>query len=135
MALPEDEQARSVARLQKSFAKQDQLAIDDAIKGLLEEVRGRKFLWWLLKVGKVNSQPFAIDSNVMAYQCGELNVGNTILARIVEVDPSGFMRLQQENYQNARDRTNTINDAARRASSGASTDDDNSTDTSSDSSD
>lgn len=76
--------------------------IDKAILKLAETVEGRKFLWWLLQVGKVGTQPFAANALNMSFNCGELNVGNTILSRITSVDSAVYVRMQQENENEYR---------------------------------
>lgn len=76
--------------------------IDKAIAGLAETIEGRRFLWWLLQVGKVGTQPFAANALNMSFNCGELNVGNTILGRITSVSTAVYVRMQQENENEYR---------------------------------
>ena len=111
MSFADDPEARRLSKLQASFAEADRLAIDDSIKLLLERKEGRLFLWWTLQLGKVMTQPFSTDPALTAFQCGELNVGNQLLARIIQVDPAGFMKMQQESMDANRERTAKLNDA------------------------
>lgn len=70
--------------------------INDAIGAALASAKGRRFLWWLLQIGRVGTQPFNLNPTATAFNCGELNVGNQILDRIVAVRPEGYVTMQQE---------------------------------------
>lgn len=90
--------------LKKSWAKQDELEIDAAITALFDHTHGRRFLWWLLEVGRVGTQPFTQNSLLTAFACGELNVGQRILDRMLFVSPDGYVSLlkEKENERNSR---------------------------------
>lgn len=76
--------------------KNEKLLRDKFIADSLKRPDGRAFLWWLLQIGKFGTQPFGADPHQTAFGCGELNVGQQIFAAIVEADPAGFLRMQQE---------------------------------------
>ena len=97
MAAHDDNRARDIARKQRSLTRARELRIDDAIKQNSQSRAGREFLWWLLQVGKVGSQPFTANALNTAFQCGELNVGNAILQRLITVNPAIYVQMQQEN--------------------------------------
>jgi hypothetical protein len=97
-----DEKASDRSRALKQLDKLHEAQIDKAINALSETVEGRRFLWWLLKTGKVGTQPFASNALNTSFNCGELNVGNTILARIASVNPAVYVRMQQENENEFR---------------------------------
>lgn len=80
--------------------------IDDAVGALLQARNGRDFLWWLLEIGKVGLQPFARDPIFMGFNCGELNVGQQVLDRIVTVNPEGYLRMLKERQDDADARAN-----------------------------
>lgn len=84
------------------LAKLREAQIDKAIAQLATSTDGRRFLWWLLQVGKVGTQPFAANALNMSFNCGELNVGNAILSRITSVDAAVYVRMQQENENEYR---------------------------------
>lgn len=83
-------------RKKRSWEKQDQTDREDAIRALLATVKGRRFIWWLLEVGKEGIQPFTANALTTAFNCGELNVGKQILAQVIEIDPEGYLRLLKE---------------------------------------
>jgi hypothetical protein len=81
--------ARTLAKLEKS-------KIDSFLATALADPFGRKYLWWLLEITKISANPFSNNALTTSFQCGELNVGQQILAHIIEVDPAGYVRMQQE---------------------------------------
>lgn len=97
MAKDDETKARLTARKQAEWAKQDEADVNQAMAALLNTPIGRKLLWWQLQIGRVNTQPFNTDALIMAFNCGELNTGQQILARMLEVDPQGYVKMQQEN--------------------------------------
>lgn len=104
MAQHEDREAKALKRKQEAHQRQVNIEIDAAIAHLLKMREGRRFLWWLLQIGKVNQQPFTMDARTTAFNCGELNVGQQVLARITLVQPAGYLQMQEENLNeyNAR---------------------------------
>jgi hypothetical protein len=86
----------TVERLKLQWASEDQAAIDAALNALLQHAHGRKTLWWLLQIGQVGQQPFSTDPYRTAFECGQLNVGQQVLARIISVSPEGYMNMMKE---------------------------------------
>lgn len=85
------ERRKAAVELKREKARRDLL-----IQDLLKRADGREFIWWLLQIGKFGTQPFAADSYLTAFGCGELNVGQQIFDAVISADPSGFLRMQQE---------------------------------------
>lgn len=99
MAQHDDKVAEAQAREQQRFAEYDEAQINRAMLELLETEQGQKFLWWLLQIGQYGMQPFAADPLKTAFNCGELNIGNQVMLRICEVNPTGFAQLQENRKQ------------------------------------
>jgi len=97
MAAHDDRRAEELTRKQSSLARARGLRIDTAISVAAQSREGREFLWWLLQIGKVGTQPFTTNALTTAFQCGELNVGNAILERLITVNPAIYVQMQQEN--------------------------------------
>lgn len=93
-------------QLQRRFENEDELAKADALRLLVQHPYGRKYLWWLLQIGKVGMQPFATDPYVSAFNSGALNVGQQILAHLTEIAPDGYLQMMKEN-SDERHRRNT----------------------------
>lgn len=106
--------------VRKEKARREKLRednINDAVGALLGAKNGRDFLWWLLGVAGVGLQPFNPDPLRMAFACGELNVGQQLLDRILSVNPEGYLRMQQEKQD---EHTQSELAAAQRAADAAS---------------
>lgn len=106
----EDAEARA-RRLQRSDEKLEKLHRsweDKALNALLATEEGRQFVWWLLTVGRWQTMPYAGEAtNATNFALGEMNVGNQIFARLMEVNPQGYLRIVED--QN--DRTKSEPDA------------------------
>ena len=98
----DDKEADRRYRSAKKKAEAEQLEVDEACRALINTSRGRRYLWWLLRIGKVGTQPFATNALTTSFNCGELNVGQQILDHIISVDPAGYVRMMQENAENDR---------------------------------
>ncbi len=70
--------------------------VDKTFQELTKSHSGRSLLWWLLQIGRVNLQPFSSSAERTAFNCGELNVGNQILAKLIEVSPEGYLSMMKE---------------------------------------
>lgn len=88
---------KSEQRRIRKFQESDRAAIQTAIRTSLSSYEGRKLLWHLLEIGKIGTQPFNGNALGTSFACGELNVGQRILADILEVDPMAYGRMMQEN--------------------------------------
>lgn len=90
--------------LKRRWQKEDEFRIDSAVSKAIEDAEGRKFLWWLLEIGRVGLQPYANNALNTAFNCGEMNVGQRILDRIISVSPEGYLRMMQENSDERKER-------------------------------
>ena len=108
--------------LKERWHKSDEKEIDSSIYALLEHRHGRRMLWWLLRIGGIGGQPFATNALITAFNCGELNIGQQILARIITVSPEGYVKMMKENQDESRERSEQL--AGRGNSSGRDTDSD-----------
>ena len=97
------EAKREYQKARKAEANR-QAEIDQTYRDLLSVPRGREFLWHLLEIGKVGLQPHTNNALSTAFNCGELNVGQQILSRILTVDASGYVRMLQEKADGERAR-------------------------------
>lgn len=83
-------------REQHSKIKRQQEERDYVVSTLLGDPKGREYLWWLLAITKVNANPFAGNALTTSFACGEMNVGQQILAHILEVNPAGYVQMLKE---------------------------------------
>lgn len=100
-----------VTALKLSWEEQDRQVVDFVYAELLKTRQGRKFLYEQLALCKVGQQPFTSNALAMSFNCGELNVGNQILARILSVDPDGWVAMQKEANDVYRERNDALANA------------------------
>ena len=96
-------------RLKRRWQNEDEIRVNSAIANAIERPEGRKFLWWLLEIGRIGMQPYANNALNTAFNCGELNVGQRILDRIISVSPEGYVRMMKENESEVRERDAQLN--------------------------
>lgn len=106
MAAHEDHEQKRLQRAQKKTDQAFRTRANSFILKMLRDPEGMSFAWWLLQIGRVGLQPFDGGANALrtAFNCGELNVGQQILARFMELDPASYARLQQETLSEIQSR-------------------------------
>jgi hypothetical protein len=85
-----------IEELKKEWAEQDQLVIEEEYRKLLRTSQGRQLLYHLLSIGGIGKNPFTANALTMSFACGELNVGQRILADILATDAEGWILMQKE---------------------------------------
>lgn len=78
-----------------------EVSLDMAIRDVMGTIPGRQVLWWILKSAKVGQQPAALIDGELGrrltdFHCGELNVGNRTMARIMKVCPELYIQGMRE---------------------------------------
>ena len=72
---------------------------------MLQHADTRFFLLWLLEIGKVGIQPFAVERSKTDFNCGEYNVGLQIFSLITSTNPEGYLTMlkEQQSERSSRD--------------------------------
>lgn len=97
MAQHDDHQLEALARRAKVLSKKDKQDLDLAVAHLLSTGGGRRYAYWLLEITKaIGVNPFNADPNVTAFQCGEQNIGQQVMAHIIEVNADAFLLMLKE---------------------------------------
>lgn len=96
MAQHDDRDENKTYQRQMRTAAQQSQNTDEALRALLSVPNGRDFLWWLLDIGRIGLQPFTGVAASTDFNCGQLNVGQQILARILAVAPEGYLTMLKE---------------------------------------
>lgn len=96
-------------KLKQRWLREDENAIDSAISEAVASSEGRKFLWWLLQIGRVGMQPYANNALNTAFNCGEFNVGQQILDRIISVSAEGYLTMMKESESERKERDALLN--------------------------
>ncbi len=102
----DERQIKNAVKRSKEWKVSDELQINKAITTLLDMREGRRFLWWLLEIGQIGNQPFVPNALSTSFNCGQLNVGQQVLARLIDVDAAGYVQMQKEQADERRDRNN-----------------------------
>jgi hypothetical protein len=97
-------------KLKRRWQKEDELRIDSALSKVMADPEGRKFLWWLLEIGRIGMQPFSGNALNTAFTCGELNVGQKILDRIITVSAEGYVLMMKESQSEFNERSKQLSD-------------------------
>lgn len=99
----DDPHDKRLNRRQINRAKREKAEIDAAVSGLLQHPHGRRYLFWLLDIGKsIGANPFTGNALSTSFSCGEQNVGQQIMAHIIEVSPEGFLLMLKERENEKR---------------------------------
>jgi len=104
VAVDKELEARAITKALEKIAARQQLEINKALSALLATKTGRDFLWWLLSETGVGRNPFSPDPLKMSFACGELNTGQKLQARIMEVDQMGYFRMLEDQLEYERER-------------------------------
>jgi hypothetical protein len=105
----DDKPTELMLRRQREWEKFDQGELDAAVSAMLEQRQTRRYLWWLLSVSKsLGENAFTANALTTAFGCGEQNVGQQVLAHMLEVAPEGFLILMKENADERRSRQDEL---------------------------
>lgn len=109
---PAEHLARKNAKAWKEFSAEDKRLEDEGLKALVQTRQGRKYMWRLLRISKaIGVNPYRQNSEDTAFNCGIQNVGQSILAHLMEVAPDAYITMIKE--QNDEHRARTISVAER----------------------
>lgn len=86
-----DDQADAQAKAERK-AKRDA----DDLKWLMAHKQGRRVAYKLLADTGVFRNPFNHSGSVTAFNCGQMNVGQQFLARIMEHAPDAYTQMCKE---------------------------------------
>lgn len=102
----QDAELRKLIKKQGEFGKLDRLAQEDGLKALVGTYEGRKYFWWILTISRaIGQNAFSGDPVQTAFNCGMQNVGQMILANLMEVHPDAYLKMMKENSDEQRTRT------------------------------
>lgn len=122
MAASDDKPAEKLAKLQQRLEALKKARITNFIRKMMNDPEGREFAWWLLKIGHFAENTYRRDERDHAFISGEQNVGLQFLARITEVEPGGFVLMQQEQATEYNARVTEPAKSDPRVSDGSNTD-------------
>jgi hypothetical protein len=83
----------------KTNSRLAQKSRSDLMAAIVSMPEGRKWIWELLTELGVFSNPFSADGLVMAFKCGEQNVGQRIFADVLEASPDAYLTMVKESRE------------------------------------
>jgi len=87
----------------------------EVLKALMEHERGREWVYDLLESCHIFTTPFSDDPYRTAFNAGEQNRGNMILADVVGFEPDKYVLMCKEGYQREQAYKEQINKAVANA--------------------
>jgi CRP-like cAMP-binding protein len=109
MAQHDEHVAQQILRRQAKWQEADAKELDNAITAMLQHKETRRYLYWLLEMTRaIGQNPMTDNALRTAFNCGEQNVGQQIMAHLIDVAPEGFLTLLKEKSDERRERSNTI---------------------------
>lgn len=100
------ENDKATRKRAEKFMKEDKREIDNAAHTLLSSNSGREYLWWLLSISRIGQNAHTNNALSTAFNCGEQNIGQQILAHILEINPAGYVQMMREQQEKDDRRTN-----------------------------
>jgi hypothetical protein len=76
--------------------KARQNLFDHSLRNILRSSEGRIFLYDMLSQCHIFQNPFSADLAKMAFACGEMNIGQWLLAHITRLNPEMYMKMLEE---------------------------------------
>ena len=111
MVQHDDHTAERIARREQKWAEADQRELDEAVAALLLHKQTRRYLYWLLEItAAIGQNPMTDNALRTAFNCGEQNVGQQIMAHLLECAPDGFLTLLKERADERRERASALRD-------------------------
>lgn len=97
---PREDEAQAKREIDREEREQ-RLAVED-LKWMAAHLSGRRVLWRLMARTGVFRNPFHTSGSVMAFKAGEQNVGQEILAQLMEHAPDAFTKMMKESAEEER---------------------------------
>lgn len=70
---------------------------EEGLRQTMSSVQGRAWLYNLIEICGPGQNPFSTDALRMAFNCGELNIGNQIVADCNRIAPELYLAMMKEN--------------------------------------
>lgn len=64
---------------------------------------GRRWMREVLELCRIGDNPFSKDALIMSFRCGEINIGNQLMAQVMNVAPQQYMQMMNEATSVAED--------------------------------
>lgn len=106
----EDKALKKLTKQQQAAYRRRELQIDSFIVAALKQAEGREYFYWLLEICKIGANPFTANALTTAFSCGEYNVGQQVLARVMEVAPALYLKMLEEKEEERKNAARSSSD-------------------------
>ncbi len=96
MTITDTSDPRQIEKAQKANKTKDEVR-DEGLRQTMTSVQGRAWLYGLIEKCGPGQNPFSPDALRMAFNCGELNIGNQIVGQCNAIDPELYLQMMKEN--------------------------------------
>lgn len=111
MAQHDDRPDERVVKKQREWEKADARQLDEAISAMLQHEQTRRYLYWLLEITRaIGQNPMSENALRTAFNCGEQNIGQQVMAHLLECAPDGFLQLLKERSDERNSRANELDE-------------------------
>jgi len=112
-----DSSDKSSVRRAVKAAKRDEAQLRLDLRSIMQTEHGRRWIHSLLERSRVFDNPFSTDPGLMAFSCGEKNIGLQLIAELHEVSTDLYLIMMKENSDASRsssspDRSGSTDDDA-----------------------
>lgn len=102
----EDKEQKKLAIKDRDRRRREKMAADDGLRQAIATYEGRQFIWRILELSRaVGHNAFAATPEATAFNCGQQNVGQQILAQLLEIAPDAYIQMIKENFDGPRSDT------------------------------
>lgn len=97
-----DSSDKSSVRRAVKAAKRDEAQLRLDLRSIMQTEHGRRWIHSLLERSRVFDNPFSTDPGLMAFSCGEKNIGLQLIAELHEVSTDLYLIMMKENSDASR---------------------------------
>lgn len=101
-----DSSDKSAVRRAVKAAKRDEAQLRLDLRSIMQTEHGRRWIHSLLERSRVFDNPFSTDPGLMAFSCGEKNIGLQLIAELHEVSTDLYLIMMKENSDGNRTSSN-----------------------------
>jgi hypothetical protein len=92
----DDRILEKLVKRDKARRKAREVEIDESLRSVMSVAKGRRLIYWLLSIGKLGVNPFTGNALQTSFNCGELNVAQTLQARVIALAPNFYLEMLKE---------------------------------------
>lgn len=92
----DDREIEKQVKRDRTRRKAREAEIDESLRSVMSVPKGRRLIYWLLGLGKLGQNPMSGNALQTSFNCGELNVAQTLQARVLALAPNFYFEMVKE---------------------------------------